>query len=74
MNMYKYILETQYSGNGTFFVAGIPYTDIHVASMELVVFHETSETYVIRVIEADQKSVHDCLSERKKRIMTTRIK
>ena len=71
MNMYKYILESQYTGVDPFWVAGCVYTGLSIVSMELVVFHETCETYSIYAVADEQKYVSEQLLQRKKRIMTT---
>lgn len=68
MNMYKYILETQYTGGDSFWVSGCLYTGVTVVSMELVVFHETCDSYSVYDVMDDQKTIHEQLRQRKKRI------
>jgi hypothetical protein len=69
MNIYKYILESTQYTNERFMVAGVMYTGIHIVSMELVVFHETSDTYAVYGIEDDQRAIETRMHERKKCIM-----
>jgi hypothetical protein len=65
LNMYKYILESHYT-DLPFIVEGVTYLHIHIASMELVVFHETFETCLILDIENVQSVVYDQMNKRKK--------
>ena len=65
LNLYKYILESHYTGI-TFYVDNIAYNRIHVASMELVVFHETLPTCIIVNLPDIQTTVRIQMQERKK--------
>ena len=65
LNLYKYILESHYRGL-PFTVGGIVYTRIHVATMELVLFHETLATYRILRVPETQEALQTELQERKK--------
>ena len=65
LNMYKYILESQYTGI-PFNVDGVTYLNIHIASMELIVFHETLEKCLIVDIADIQSVVCDLMEKRKK--------
>jgi hypothetical protein len=65
LNMYKYILESHYTGI-PFQVYGVTYTNIHIASMELIVFHETLETCLIIDLPDVQSVVYDMMEKRKK--------
>ena len=65
LNLYKYILESQYTGM-SFYAYGIEYTRIRVVSMELVVFHETHPTYKIVSIPDTQTTIHEQMQARKK--------
>jgi hypothetical protein len=65
LNLYKYILESHYAGI-TFYVDNVAYNRIHVASMELVVFHETLTTCNIVNVPDIQTTVQVKMDERKK--------
>lgn len=70
MNMYKYILETQYTGGDSFCVDGCIYTGVSIVSMDLVMFHETSTSYAVLSVVNEQETVKQKLQERKKRLVT----
>jgi hypothetical protein len=65
LNLYKYILESQYTGM-TFYVDGLPYQHLRVATMELVVFHESLQTYHCINIPDTQAAVQIQMQARKK--------
>jgi hypothetical protein len=65
LNLYKYILESQYTGI-TFYVDNVECNRIHVASMELVVFHETLPTCKIVNVPDIQMDVLIQMQQRKK--------
>jgi hypothetical protein len=67
LNMYKYILESHYTGI-SFCVGALAYTHIHIASMELVVFHETLQTYEIVHVPDIQPVIVQQMQMRKKDI------
>lgn len=63
LNLYKFILESQYTGI-PFDVNGIVYTRVHVATMELVVFHETLPTYQIYSVPDGQTAIYEQMRNR----------
>jgi hypothetical protein len=65
LNMYKYILESNYT-DIPFTVEGVTYLHIHIASMELIVFHETFDTCLIVDIADLQSVVYTQMVKRKK--------
>jgi hypothetical protein len=64
LNMYKFILESQYAGM-EFRVGGIPYTRIYVETMDLVVFHESLTTYLVYKIPDVQSAICEQMKIRK---------
>jgi hypothetical protein len=74
LNMYKYILETQYVNSLPFYVGTRTYTNIQVQSMELVLFHEDNETYAVTTVSDIQPHVRSFVVDRKKQLAATKNK
>jgi hypothetical protein len=70
LNLYKFILESYYTGIG-FMVGNKLYNHIKIATMELVVFHETLSTYVIHSVPDTQQTVCRQMVTRKKSIQNS---
>jgi hypothetical protein len=69
LNLYRFILESEYGNGDPFYVGTKKFTNLHIMSMELVVFHEDFPTCQIYPIECRDDMVTNVIEFRKKRMM-----
>ena len=68
LNMYKYILESHYR-DLPFVCEGRTYTHIHIATMEMVVFHDSLMSHVTHVVPVLTEQVTTLIQRRQNQLL-----